>query len=242
MAHSSLQSIRRYWVVLAIGLVAGCGSIGVSTDGPPAAAPTVRVGDRWTYRAEERFRPPVVWEEIHEVTAVSASGIKVRVTQRGATVNSERFEDWEAPGLVRRGALFDSETRRFQPPLVRYPFPLQPGQTHSAWVDNFNEQTGKAGSINRWLRVDGWARVATPAGEFDALRIRVLMRLDDEEFWRWPTECNYVVWYAPAVGAVVREEKIAEYREKGGDRGSNMIPIRSQFATVVLTAFTPGPR
>lgn len=242
MTHPSLQSIHRFWVLLVIGLVAGCGGIGVNTDGPPAAAPTVRVGDRWTYRVDEGLRPPVGWEEVHEVTAVDASGITVRVTQRGPGLNSERTEEWAAPGLVRRGALFDDETRRFQQPLVRYPFPLQPGQTHNAWIDNFNEKTGKAGTLNRWLHVDGWARVATPAGEFDALRIRVLMRLDDEEFWRWPTECNYVVWYAPAVGATVREEKIAQYREKGSDRGANGMPIRSQFATVVLTAFTPGPR
>lgn len=242
MAHPSLQSIRRSCGLLIVALVAGCGGVGVSTEGPPVAAPTVRVGDRWTYRAEEHLRPPVVWEEVHEVTAAGPQGITVRVTQRGGGVNGERYEEWAAPGLVRHGALFDDETRRFPQPLVRYPFPLQPGQTHNAWVDNFNEKTGKAGAINRWLHVDGWARVATPAGEFDALRMRVLMRLDDEEFWRWPTECNYVVWYAPAVGAVVREEKIAEYREKGSDRGTNMFPIRSQFATVVLTAFTPGPR
>ena len=65
------------------------------------------------------------------------------------------------------------------------------------------------------MRVGGWEKVSTPAGAFDAIRMRVLMRLDDEEFWRYPTTCNYLVWYAPAVGAPVREEKEAEYYERG---------------------------
>ncbi len=59
--------------------------------------------------------------------------------------------------------------------------------------------------------------MTTPAGTFDALAMHVVMHLDDEEFWRYATECNYTVWYAPAVRGVVREEKRAQYLEKGGD-------------------------
>jgi hypothetical protein len=59
-------------------------------------------------------------------------------------------------------------------------------------------------------------RVTTPAGTFDAIRMRVVMQLDDETFWRFPTECDYVVWYAPAVGAAVREERRSQWRDKSG--------------------------
>ena len=71
--------------------------------------------------------------------------------------------------------------------MQRYAFPMAPGQTWNQWVDDFNEATRKAGQINRYVRVGGWETVATPAGSFEALRLRVFMRLDDEEFWRGPT-------------------------------------------------------
>jgi hypothetical protein len=66
------------------------------------------------------------------------------------------------------------------------------------------------------------------------------MRLDDEEFWRYPTECNYLLWYAPAVRGIVREEKDAQYLEKG-DRRDGAVPVRSQHAVLELASFTPGP-
>jgi len=65
------------------------------------------------------------------------------------------------------------------------------------------------------------------------------MRLDDDEFWRGPTQCNYLVYYAPAVGAMVRAEKDAEYWEKG-DRRDGMGAIRAQHALLELVSYTRG--
>jgi hypothetical protein len=177
------------------------------TSGAVAAAPNPAVGARWTYRGREGFRWPVVWEETHEVTAAGADGLTVRVTLKGPTIDIVRQETLVAPGMVSMGALMDVETRRFAMPLERYRFPLAPGETWNQWVTNFNESLKREGRINRYVRVGGWEKVSTPAGEFDAIRMRVFMRLDDEEFWRYPTTCNYLIWYAPAVGAPVREDK-----------------------------------
>ena len=82
--------------------------------------------------------------------------------------------------------------------------------------------------------------MATPAGTFDAISMQVVMRLDDETFWRWPTTCNYAVWYAPAAHAVVREERRAQYVEKGGDKASGAGTIRTQYGVLELISFTPG--
>jgi hypothetical protein len=65
------------------------------------------------------------------------------------------------------------------------------------------------------------------------------MRLDDEEFWRGPTQCNYLVWYAPSVGASVREEKSAEYWEKGSHR-DGIGAIRAQNTLMQLVSFRRG--
>ena len=81
--------------------------------------------------------------------------------------------------------------------------------------------------------------MTTPAGAYDAIRLRVLMRLDDGEFWREPTTCNYLLFYAPAVGATVREEKNAEYREKGDQRdGIGSVP--AQHAVLELVSYARG--
>jgi hypothetical protein len=228
-------------VVALVLVVAGCAGLESPGDvtGPVAAAPTFRVGERWVYRGREGFRSPVVWEETHEVTAVGPEGITIRVTFKGPTIDGVRYERLSAPGVVRQGALMDIETRRFATPLDRFRFPLASGQTWNQWVDNFNETTKKEGQINRYVRVSGWEKVSTPAGVYDAIRMRVMMRLDDEEFWRYPTTCNYVIWWAPAVGAPVREEKDAEYREKGEDfDGSGN--IRAQHTLLELASHTPG--
>jgi hypothetical protein len=172
------------------------------------------------------------------VTAVTPEGVTVRVTQKGPAVDNVRTEVWASPELVRVGAAYDEETRRFATPLVRYDYPLAPGKSWNQRIRNFNEMTKKEGVISNYARVGGWDKVTTPAGTFDAIRVRVLRRLDDEEFWRWPTECNYLIAYAPSVRGAVREEKEAQYLEKGGPDG--MVPIRSQHAVLELMSFTPG--
>jgi len=69
--------------------------------------------------------------------------------------------------------------------------------------------------------------------------LRVIMRLDDETFWRHATECNYEIWWSPAAGASVREVKSAQYLEKGDSRDA--VAIRSQNALLELASFRRGP-
>ena len=237
----SIRALRCTLLVVASVLIAACSTADERGDvgGPVANAPTPAVGARWTYRGREGFRAPLIWEETHEVTAASAAGITVRVTAKGGWLDIQRQETFVAPGVVRAGALMDIETRRFATPLERFRFPLAPGQSWNQWVDNYNETTKREGTINRYVRVGGWEKVSTPAGEFDAIRMRVLMRLDDDEFWRYPTTCNYVIWYAPAVGAPVREEKEAEYLERG-DTLDGMGAIRAQHTLLELVSYTHG--
>ena len=237
----SPRVIVRIAALALAALVGGCAGLDQHGDlaGRVAATPTLVVGQSWTYRGREGFRDPLVWEETHEVAAIGPGGITVRVTARGDRVSGERTESLASPGIVRVGSLMDIETRRFATPLERFRFPLATGETWNQWIDNVNETTNKAGQINRYVRVGDWDKVSTPAGVFDAIRMRVMMRLDDEEFWRYPTTCNYLIWYAPAVGAPVREEKEAEYYEKG-EEFDGFGAIRAQHTLIELVAYTPG--
>lgn len=217
-------------------VLSGCAGAEYATGGGPAAdAPTLKVGDRWVYRARDGFRQGLDWEETHEVMAVGSDGITVRITYGGG-ITGDRTELWSSPGLVKVGSLMDIETRRFAQPLERYEFPLTPGKTWNQFVRNYNDQRRKEGEINRYVRVGGWEQVKTPAGTFDAIRMRVIMRLDDDEFWRYPTDCNYVVWYSPATGSVVREEKSAEYWERGDTR-DGLGAVRAQNTLIELVSF-----
>jgi hypothetical protein len=227
---------------LALGALAGCATTdpGVTAASAPiaATAPEYRVGDRWVYRIREGWANPIVYEETWTVTSMSGGTTSVRVSAKGPGLDVERTELWPAPGRVSQGALFDVETRRFETPLDRYRFPLAAGTSWNQFVRQFNEQRGQSGPINRSVRVTGFDRVTTPAGTFDAVRLRVFMRLDDDDFWRWPTDTNYEVWYAPAVKASVRETRRADYLEKGGGVGPSRLP--TQNSLVELVSFTPG--
>ncbi len=230
---------RRAFMLAAPALVAaGCVSVG-GTSGPPAPAPNFRIGDRWVYNASDGYRVPVTWVETHEVTAIDAQGISVRVTIVGETMNYTRTERLASPGVLLVGAVYDdTETRQFKTPLIRYQFPLTPGATWNQFVDNYDETTQMQDVVNRYVKVGGYEHVTTPAGTFDAVLMRIIMSVNVNDPFRFPTQCNYELWWAEKAGAMVRETKYATYREKGD--GPEAMDIRAQNTTLVLASYTRG--
>ena len=230
---------RRTFMLAAPAMLAsGCVSVG-GTAGPPTPAPTVRVGDRWVYNCADGYRVPVTWVETHEVTIIDSTGIAVRVTLKGPTMNYERVELWSAPGVVPIGSVYDdAETRSFQPSLIRYQFPLTPGAGWNQNLTNLNPENELRSTITRYVKVGGYTSVSTPAGAFNAIEMRTIMTVDDNNPFRFPFQCNYVTWWAPEVGAKVRETKYAEYRERGD--GRDAINIRAQNTLIELASFSRG--
>ena len=229
---------RTFLGALSATAIAGCVSVG-GTAGAPVPAPSPRVGDRWTYSARDGFRVTVTWTETHEVMSIAAGAIELRVTLLGETINTVRTERLLAPGIVASGAVFNNdETRDFTPPLQRYRFPLTFGDSWTQNLRNPNPVVGFPSQINRFVRVGGFEQVATPAGTFDAVLLRTLMSVDENNPFRWPFQCNYLTWYAPAVGAMVREVKTATYRERGDGREG--IDIRAQNMVVELASWARG--
>ena len=224
----------------ASGALTACGGVESMGSGRAAETPAYRVGDRWVYRAQDGFnRLITTWDETHTISAINAEGIAERVTLKGPTLDVARSELWAAPGQVKVGAVYENETRRFAVPLDRYRFPLASGAMWSQYVNQVDETNRTSGQINYYLRAQSWGTVATAAGTFDALELHVVMWLDDGTFWRFPTQCNYILWYAPAVRGLVREIKRASYQEKGGDMDANArIPTQNTF--IELVSFTPG--
>lgn len=226
---------RTFLLAMPAIATSGCVSVGGAA-GPPAQAPTLKVGDQWVYRCSDGFRVPVVWQETHEVTAVDATGIAVRVTATGETMNFQRVELLASPGVVKIGAVYDPDERReFEPPMMRFQFPLTPGTQWTQNLRNLNPDNQLMSTINRFVRVGGYESVTTQAGTFNAITMRTIMSVDDNNPFRWPVQCNYMTWWAEGVGNVVRMTKYATYRERGD--GMDAIEIRAQNTTIELISY-----
>lgn len=229
---------RRAFMLAAPAIVVGgCVSVGGAA-GPPAPAPVFRVGDRWVYNCTDGFRVPVTWVETHEVVAFDAQGISVRVTLRGETMDYTRTERLTSPGVLMVGAVYDdAETRQFKTPLIRYQFPLTSGATWDQYVANYDELTQRDDVVNRFVKVGGYEQVTTSAGTFDAMVMRILMSVNVNDPFRFPTQCNYVLWWSERAGAMVRQTKYATYRERGGSVGG-LTEIRAQNTVIELASYT----
>ncbi len=218
-------------------LAMGCASVGGAA-GPPAPAPTVRVGDRWVYNCSDGYRVPVTWTETHEVITIDSTGIAVRVTLVGPTMNYNRVELWQAPGIVVVGSIYDDAVNRnFRTPFIRYQFPLTPGGSWRQYVQYPDPENQLVSSVQRDVRVGGYETVTTPGGTFNAITLRTFMNVDNNNPFYWPTQCDYVTWWAPEVGAKVKETKYATYRERVGMQA---IEIRAQNTLIELTSFSRG--
>jgi hypothetical protein len=229
---------RMFMLAMPALLAGGCVSVGGAA-GPPAPAPVFRIGDRWVYNCSDGFRVPVTWVETHEVIIIDSTGIAVRVTLVGETMNYNRVELLASPGELLVGAVYDdAETRRFKAPLTRYQFPLTSGASWSQNVDNYDELTQQQDTVNYYVKVGGYEKVTTAAGTFDAIVMRILMSCNVNDPFRFPTQCNYVLWWAEKAGAMVRETKFATYIERGDTREATA--IRAQNTVIELASFTRG--
>lgn len=217
-------------------LLTACNTLG-GNPGPPIPAPSYRVGDRWTYHGEQGFRARTTWDETHEITAVGPDGITVRVTT-SAQNQAVRTEQWQAPGVVLVGSVLEDETRRFDPALVRYQYPLTTGDVWQQRIRDLNQPVNPFGPIQRQVSVGGYESVATPAGTFDAIGMRVVVTLDDETAFRWPTRCTGTIRYAAAVANAVRSEYTCWWREKGDDQVMN---LPGPNPVLTLTSYSRGP-
>jgi len=232
-----MRNAKRSWSALVLAAAIVAASPAAPAAGRPDGAvdaPALRAGDKWTYRIVEGHRHKTTWTQTLEVTSAAADAITVAVTIDGPTGRDTREEVWNAPGIVRSGTIAGFGTKRFEPALIRYRFPLTRGEAWSQRLRDVDKPAGPYGDVSFKANVVGHETVSTPAGKFDAVKIRYVYQLDDESLSNYPTQCEYVVWYAPAVGAAVKEQRRAWSMTKG--RSPARTPAEN--AEHELTAFT----
>jgi hypothetical protein len=232
-----MQRIDRLLASLAlfVATIVGCTAVQATERSDGAVqVPQVRAGDRWTFRIVEGYRQKMTWVETDEVTGVAPGSITIAVRMDGPRGTIAREEVWDAPGVVRSGAIMGTETKRFEPALIRYRFPLTPGATWSQRVRDVDKPRSPYGDVSFRANVVGHERISTPAGEFDAVKIRYVYQLDDETLQNYPTQCEYVVWYSPAVGSAVKELR----RSWSATKGQSPARIPGENAVWELTSFS----
>ena len=208
-----------------------------AADPPSAPLPTMKVGDRWVYNVTAGIgMNPTTYQETREVTAVDASGIKVKVTGRTADGKDfTRVEDRTASGELRSGAPCIDQAYRFPTPLQRVVWPIVPGERSTKWVDAVSEPGGIKGQFNYSFHTVNWEKQTVPAGSFDAIRVDASMMLSDATAFRHGTQCNFTYWYSPAVRGTVRERRTAMYNGAIAVGDTQVLN-----ASYELASFTPG--
>jgi hypothetical protein len=192
--------------------VAACAPVPVGTplqSSASAAAPTLSVGDSWTYSVRDGYTGLDRGTQRHQVVEVTGERIGMTVTLQNGVEESwayDRGGNWlkhPAHGL---------QSFNYAPAYRAFDFPIAPGKTWRARLTASDPENGRRFPV--WIDgvVLGWERIKVPAGEFDALRIKRVVFFDYYDYTvRGRSEIVEYEWYAPAVKQAVRREAYAMY-------------------------------
>jgi len=164
------------------------------------AAPALKVGDTWTYRAIDNFNKQETGTWTHEVTSTGPGGIRVAMRSGAKTIE----DVYSAPGELASGVLNDRAQGSMEPAFQLAPFPLVEGKSWSQKVVRVDPATKERREMQVNGHVRGWEMVKVPAGEFKAIRIERTMYLGDYDVFRSITMRAETEWYAPELKGAVK--------------------------------------
>ena len=235
--HLPIHASSRIASSFALSVVLALGACASSPVGPPIDAPKLALGDHWQYRITDNLRRGAVSQLDAEVIAVSGSAARIRLAVTDNSGRSEWVDEIEGGGALRAGMLWREGTRPFNPPVQLLAFPLDEGKSWRQTIDTLHPDTQMLDQILVYGKVDGRRTTDVPAGVYDAVYVYRIVQLDDRDFWRTRTTRRDAVWYAPEVKAPVREMRVAEYTELGGQ---DMATVTTESTVIELVSFHPG--
>ena len=197
-------------------LLAGCAAPGSTPYSVPLASPLVgppaqpaRAGDTFVYQMRNAYNGELRGDVQYRVDKTDGDRAIVAVTTNSPYAGLPHTEiytidgNWLRHPLVNHNQVVDYD---FAPLFPAYPFPLEPGKTWSMRVNATNPLTGRMHSVRVDGAVLGGERITTPAGTFDAVKIRRRIYAGDWEGFLQETNIVELDWYAPALGRPVRVE------------------------------------
>ncbi len=210
----------------------------------PMAPPRPQLGERWLYRAVNRYNGSVSGTVTLECRSVAPLQLSRRFQSAAASAAGTvaepagaRLMRFESAWHVLVDASFDDEYH-FSPAVALLPPRLEPGA--SSWTRHRFSVPGNSGQYG-WqqrLMATGAEVVETPAGRFDTLVIRREIWFDSPEPFRFSRQREETRWYAPAVNGFVRRTWTGSYLEEA----SIDLPERRRedWITEELTAYEAG--
>ncbi|MES2960192.1 MAG: hypothetical protein V4792_18540 [Pseudomonadota bacterium] len=149
-----------------------------------------------------------------EVVASITPSIDIQRANGGSALADERHAVW---GMLIRDSAWD------YPMTFETPVPLWPATLAvNARAAIRTQYRMDGGSIRHWIEVStvatSWERLKVAAGEFDALRVERLIRLEHHDHLRAWTTRRDLMWLAPEVGRWVARETSGQYVLRGENR------------------------
>lgn len=170
-------------------------------------APSLKIGDSWTYDRTDGWKNLKEYTSVVVVTAVNEGEIRTEAkrTDNGEITTIIRNKDLNRRAIQVANRKFDSD-----PYYPTYAFPLEIGKSWEKEVTftrNFDDR-----KVVTQLKgeVIGREKVTVPAGTFDALKIVVKGSYNG---WsgsapqgsnRWSGQQSETIWYAPEVKNAVK--------------------------------------
>jgi hypothetical protein len=220
------RELRFVFASLLVLVGAACAPIPVGTrldSTQTASAPTVAVGDSWTYQVRDGYTGIERGAERYHVEQLGAGNITV--ARGGTGVADTQLYDSQWNWLKRPAT--NMQSFAYSPAYPAFNFPLAPGKTWQTNLTATDPADGRSFPIQLRAKVAGWERVKVPAGEFDALKVERFVILG---YWllgeRGTSQIVETEWYAPAVKQSVRREARSRYWSVLGALESGLIPVR----------------
>jgi hypothetical protein len=207
-----IPTARALLIAVCWGLAAALAPLVAAASDSRAAvgAPTLNVGDAWTYRVVDGYTKIDQGSSRQRIRDISGGRVSLEVAREdGRAVTIEVYDlEW---GWLRRPAT-NLELFEYDPAYRAFEFPLAPGRTWRAHLTASDPETGQRYAVRIDARVLGWDRIRVPAGEFDALKVRRLVYIDKVvALERGRAEIVEHDWYAPSVAHVVRREATSRH-------------------------------
>jgi hypothetical protein len=205
---------RRTVLVAGTALAAGCALPAPPASAPAAAAPVLRIGERWRYEKVNLYNGQRIALLSMQVVDI-APEVRVRVTDAEGRDGPE--EVYAGPWRVVQEPAYD-QVQIFRDPMPLLPERLVPGANERRQTVYHLAGSERELYWSEWLDVEGWERVRVPAGEFDALRIVRRIGFVHAEIWRQQSSRLDTLWYAPAVNRWVQRTWTGTYYWPGTRR------------------------
>lgn len=218
--------IRSLTVSFLAALCAACAPmpVGMPLSSTQAAdAPSVAVGDSWTYRVRDGFTGIERRTERYRVERVGGGNITVARDDNGVAETQVYDGQWN---WLKRPAT-NLQSFDYSPAYQAFDFPLAPGKTWHERLTATDPTDGRRFPVRIDAKAVGWERVKVPAGEFDAIKIQRYVYLDYFELGvRGASQILEYEWYAPAVKQSVRREARSRYWSFLGERETGFVRVR----------------